>query len=524
MTRARPAPFAPSGHLPRKRGRTSRAAVLPCAAGKVPEGRRGPGQARLLALATMLALAACKAGPNYTTPTAITSPAFKEAALFRPAVPADATERGPWWQLFADPDLDRLATQVATANQDVITAEATYRQALGLVREQRAALFPTIGVSAGYTRTGSVGSGGRTTVVGGAVIGGGARSSDSFRAALNGSWTPDLFGGVRRGIEQARANADASAADLANMRLALQGELVVDYLQLRAYDAERVVVDDTITAYRRDLAITRNRYAAGVAGKSDVLQAETQLLNAQVTSVDLGRQRGILEHAIAVLTGAPPAALTLAPRREWTPRVPAPPPGLPSTLLERRPDIAAAERRVAAASAGVGVQVAAYFPAITLSASTDQNARTLGDLFASSANLFTLGATISQTLFDFGARRARVAQARAALDRSVAQYRSVALGAFREVEDQLLSVTVQARESALRTRAAAASTEAEQIALNQYKAGTIAFTDVIVTQTTALNARRAAIQTTAARQAAAAQLIQALGGGWSVARADPPVR
>ena len=498
-------------------------------------------------------LSACKVGPNYVRPAAIVSADFKEARLFRPAAPADARDRGQWWTLFRDPDLDALAAEVAANNQDVAASAATYAQALALVREQRAALFPIVGLNGGYSRSGSIGGGAVSTVGGTGATGTGGTGTggvgtggtgtgtigtggtgttlltsssraDRFSLGASASWTPDLFGGTRRGIEAARRDAEAAAADLANLRLALQGELVVDYLQLRSFDAERAVLDATTTAYARDLTITRNRYAVGVAGKTDVLQAETQLLNAEVQSADLERQRGVLEHAISVLTGRPPASVTIAPRAQWTPITPAPPPGVPSALLERRPDIAAAERRVASANARVGVARAAFFPDVTLSASSSQSAGGIGSLFSSAANVWSLGANIAYTLLDFGARRARVAQARAAYEQTVAQYRSTALTAFREVEDQLLGVRVLNQEYGLQQRSAAASSEAEQLRRNQYKAGQVSFTDVIVAETTALSARRAAIQAGYARQAAAAQLIQALGGGWSVGTADPPVR
>jgi len=491
-------------------------------------------------LLACLALSACKVGPTYVRPAPISSTAYKEAALFRPATPADAMDRGHWWTLFGDPDLDALAAQVARANQDVIASAATYREALGLVREQRAALFPTLGVSGGYTRSGTLGNGTVVTTTGTGGIGGtgtgstgtgtgtsissGSRSNDRFEFGANASWTPDIFGGTRRGVDAVRRSAEASAADLANLRLTLQGELVVDYLQLRSFDAERAVLDATIVAYKRDLEITDNRYKVGVAAKTDVLQAETQLLNAQVSSADLVRQRGVLEHAIAVLAGRAPGDLTIAPRAGWTPVTPAPPPGIPSGLLERRPDIAAAERRVAAQNERIGVAVAAYYPNITLSASGTQSAGGIGSLFGTAANVWSLGASIAQTLLDFGARRARVAQARAAYDQTVAQYRSVTLAAFREVEDQLLGVRLLGDEYRLQSRSAAASSEAEQLTRNQYKAGQVGFTNVIVAETTALSARRAAIQAGFNGQAAAARLIQALGGGWSTGVADPPVR
>lgn len=530
---------------------------------------------RVVVTAALL-VSACKVGPNYVRPAPLPAPPYKEAGLFRPATPADALDRGPWWTLFRDPELSRLAELVQTNNQNVIASAAVYREALGIVREQRSALFPTLGTSAGYTRSGSIGGGGTTTILntgggtgsgtgtgpggtgtggtGGTGTGGNGtggtgtggtgtggtgtggtgtggsigglnnggtgtsfstgRGNNNLTLGISGSWTPDLFGGTRRGIESARRSAEADAADLANMRLAMTGELVTNYLQLRSFDAERVVLDDTSKAYARDLQITKNRYVAGVAAKSDVLQAETQLLNAEVASADLVRQRGILEHAIAVLTGAAPSTLAIVARTAWTPVTPAPPPGIPSALLERRPDIAAAERRVAAANANVGVRIAAYYPNVTLTGSSDQSGGGLGSLFSAAGNVWSLGANIAYTLLDFGARRARVAEARAAYDQTVAQYRQTTLTAFEQVEDDLLGVRVLGEETVLQNEAAAASSEAEQIAINQYKAGTIAFTNVIVTQTTALTARRAAIQAAYAGQAASVALIQALGGGW----------
>lgn len=504
------------------------------------------------ALLALALLSACKAGPNYVRPAPLPTAGYKEAALFRPATPADALDRGPWWTLYRDPDLDRLAALVQTNNQNVLASAAVYREALGIVREQRAALFPTLDLSTGVTRSGSFGGGGGGTTIintspgtggtgaGGTGTGGtgtgtgggtttvgngtgfstGRSGGTNLSLGISGSWTPDLFGGTRRGIESARRSAEADAADLANMRLALTGELVTDYLQLRSFDAERSVLDATSQAYARDLQITKNRYVAGVAAKSDVLQAQTQLLNAEVASADLVRQRGILEHAVAVLTGAAPSTLAIAPRATWTPVTPAPPPGIPSALLERRPDVAAAERRVAAANATVGVRIAAYYPNITLTGSSNQNGGGLGSLFSAVGNVWSLGANLAYTLLDFGARRARVAQARAAYDQTVAQYRQTTLTAFQQVEDNLLGVRILDQETQLDNEAATASTEAEQIAFNQYKAGTIAFTNVIVTQTTALTARRAAIQAAYAGQAASVALIQALGGGWDGVAAE----
>lgn len=472
-----------------------------------------------LVLAALVALAACKAGPDYVRPAAPgqAAPAFKEAALFRPALPADALDRGPWWELFQDPELNALAAQVERANQDVLAAEANYRAATALVREVRSSLFPVITAATSYTRSGI---GASSNQAGGTALGG---SGDRFQLNAGASWTPDLFGRVRRSIESARASQGASAADLANLRLALQGQLVVNYLQLRSLDEEERVLRATVAANRRDVEITNNRYRAGVAAKVDLVQAQAQLLNAETQLADIPRQRGVLEHAIAVLTGRPPVELTIPVQPGWRPVNPAVPPGIPSALLERRPDVAAAERRVAAANAQIGIETAAFFPDLTLTGSVGQTANSIGNLFNSAANVWSLGAQLFQTVFDAGARRARVAQSRAQWEATVADYRSTVLFAFQDVEDQLLGVRTLSQQYDLSRQSAARATEAENLIRNQYKAGQVAYSDVIVAQTQALSARRTAVQSGAAAQVAAANLILALGGGWDAARADPPV-
>ncbi len=446
-------------------------------------------------------LAACSVAPPYQPP-ALATPmptAFKEAgALWQPAAPADAADRGDWWTLFGDEELNRLAAQVQVSNQNIAAAVAAYAQAQGLVREQRAGLLPGVSLSASETRAGGEGS---------------ARRGTTAQAALGATWAPDVWGRLGSTVDSARASAQASEADLAAARLSAVGSLVAAYFQLREADAEAALLSDTVQAYDRALRIARNRYDAGVAAQSDVLQARTQLANARADLATAQRNRAGYEHAIAVLAGQPPAAFSL-PAGTWVASVPAVPAALPSTLLERRPDIAAAERAVAAANAQIGVQRSAYFPSFSLTASLGRSGTGLGDLFSASGALWSLGLSAAQTIFDGGAIAARVDQARAARDARVANYRQTVLGAFQTVEDQLTAVrTLQAQEP-LRQEAVSAAQRTEEQMLNRYRAGQVGYTDVVTAQVAALSARRALLQLQVNRQLAVASLIQALGGGW----------
>lgn len=460
----------------------------------------------LLPLSLVLVLAACGSAPPYQAPSLDLPPAYKEAPPgWATAAPSDALERGPWWELFGDTQLNELATRAMNANQDIASSVAAYDQALALVREQRASLFPSVTLDAGATRSG----------------GGGARSSGAsgsrYQAGVGASWAPDFFGRVRGSVGNAEARAQASAADLASTRLAVAGELAADYFGLRETDAEAQLLKASIAAYQRSLQITQNRYDAGIAPHSDVLQQQTQLANAQADLEGLVRQRSQFEHAIAVLVGEAPGRFSLAPAAWNAQAVPTVPASIPSALLQRRPDIAAAERRVAAANAQIGVARAAYFPSIGLSASDAFSATRLGDLFSSGA--WSLGLSLAQTVFDAGATRARVDEARAAWAQSVAQYRGVVLSGLREVEDQLAAQQVLQRQLALRQEASRAADLTEQQVLNRYHAGQVGFSEVIQAQVSALSARRTVVQLTGDRQTAAVSLIQALGGGW---QSPPP--
>jgi NodT family efflux transporter outer membrane factor (OMF) lipoprotein len=472
------------------------------------------------------ALAGCAVGPNYVRPSAPLSPTFKEAAGWSPAAPADTLDRGDWWSLFGDPVLNGLEAKVQVNNQNIIAAEAAYREARAVVSEQRANLFPTVDLTGSGTKsgTGNKGSSGGGTVITGAggttiVAGGSGSSQTQYRAGIGATWEPDIWGAVRRSIESASATAQATAAQLAAARLSAQGELATDYFGLREADAEIAIDQATITAYQRALTIAQNRYNAGVTVRSDVYQAQTQLANAQADLAGLDQQRSNFEHAIAVLVGEAPGNFTLA-TAPWVGTVPAIPPVVPSTLLQRRPDIATAERKVQAANAQIGVQTAAFFPTVSLTGSYGYAASELGHLISSSNSLWSYGASIAETLFDGGARIARVKQAKATHDQTVAQYRETVLEALQDVENQLAATRVLTQQAALRVQASTAADAAERIVINQYQSGQISYTDVVTAETTAYTARRAVAQSAAQRQTTAVALIQSLGGGWK-AGIDP---
>ena len=459
----------------------------------------------LLLMTTAALLSACAVGPDYQRPDVATSGAYKEApaadAGWFPAAPADALDRGAWWQLFGDTELNALMPQVEVSNQNVAAAVAAYAQAQALVRVQRASLFPTIGADGSATR-----SGGGASLV----------TANRVQASVSASWAPDLWGALRRSVESAQAGAQASEADLAAARLSAQGLLASDYFGLRDADNELVLVRSSVEGYERALQITTNRYDAGIAPRTDVLQAQTTLANARADLASLTAQRAQLEHAIAVLIGKSPADFSLA-AANWSMTVPAVPLGVPSELLQRRPDIASTERAVAQANAQIGIQRSAYFPSLTLSGSIGNAGSRVADLFGASTSLWALGLSVAQTIFDAGATRARVEQAEAGRDAAVARYRQTVLAAFQAVEDQLSAARSLAEQAELRRAASEAAELTEQQLLNRYKAGQVSYTDVVTAQASALSARRTLSQLAANRQTSAIALIQALGGGWRVA-------
>jgi NodT family efflux transporter outer membrane factor (OMF) lipoprotein len=464
------------------------------------------------------ALCACEVGPNYHRPEAPTPQAYKEIAGWTAANPAaDATDRADWWTIFGDPVLNDLEQQVATSNQSLAAAEAAYRQARALVSEQRAALWPSFTANGQATASHSAG-GGSVVGAGGAVLGGGTRANivQDYNVQLGATWEPDIWGKVRRGIEGAKASAQGSAADLVNTRLSAQLELAADYISLRQLDQQKRFDDETVKAYADSLEITRNKYKAGTSALSDVDAAETQLHNAKAADIDLGQRRAQMEHAIAILTGRPPAAVTIV-ATDWTLKPVEIPPGVPSTLLQRRPDVAAAERQAASASAQIGVATAGYYPNITISASGGSEAQAIGQLFAPQTFFWNAGASAAETIFNGGLTHAQVQSARAGYDQAVANYRQAVLSAFGQVEDNLAAQRVLAEEQPELQGAVNSADQDLRIVLNEYRAGTVDYTSVVVAQAQDYSAHNAELALEASRLTTTVDLLVALGGGW---RAD----
>jgi NodT family efflux transporter outer membrane factor (OMF) lipoprotein len=466
--------------------------------------------ARLRWIAPALALgslAACEVGPDYVRPTAPTPAAYKEIDGWKPSEPRDAASGTAWWTIYGDPLLDDLERQIDISNQTLKASEAAFRQASALVQEARSAFFPTVAVDASATRSGA--GGGRSPT-------GRATITSQFTATGNLSWEIDVWGRIRRTVEASYASAEVSAADLAAARLSAQSALAADYLALRISDELKRLLDATVDADTKSLQITRNRYNQGTAARSDVAQAEAQVEGVEAQAINVGVQRAQLEHAIAVLIGKPPAELSIAP----TPLefgVPVVPPGVPSALLERRPDIAAAERSAASANAQIGVAIAAYYPAITLSASYGFVGSAIETLFRASNAVWSVGPQLAETVFDAGLRSAQVAAARAFYDQTIANYRQTVLAAFQQVEDELASLRILEQQAQVQDRAVKASEEAERLILNQYTAGTVAYTNVVTAQTVSLGNRETALSILQSRLAASVVLIEALGGGWTAA-------
>jgi NodT family efflux transporter outer membrane factor (OMF) lipoprotein len=475
-------------------------------------------------LAFLLPLAGCAVGPDYTRPDAAVPQAYRGTGEWKVAQPRDEEIRGKWWEAFGDPQLSALVEQVEISNQNVLLADAQFRRAQALIAASRAALFPTLDGNVSVIRSRSP-----TGVAGGTTTG---RINTNRTASLDAGWEVDLWGQFRRSVEASEAGAQASWADLAAARLSAQAELATSYFLLRTIDSQRQLLDDTVATFQKQLELTNNRYAAGVAAKVDVVQAQTQLRSTQADAMDLGVQRAQLEHAIAVLVGKPPAELSIAPAPLEV-AMPLVPPAIPSELLERRPDVAAAERRMAAANAQIGVAKAAYFPSLTISAtgggysSTDPS-----QWFTAPARFWAIGPAIAQSIFDAGLRRAQTEQAVAAYDATVAAYRQTVLAGFREVEDSLAALRILEEEAKVQEDAVRAARELVALTLNQYKAGTVSFLNVAIVQASQLNNERAAVGILGRRLVAAVSLVRALGGGWSASelpegellrtRSDPP--
>ncbi|MGJ0523053.1 efflux transporter outer membrane subunit [Burkholderia gladioli] len=468
-----------------------------------------------VAVATAVAVlaAGCAVGPDYHRPEVSVPASYKEAPEgWKVAQPDDRSDRGPWWGIYQDPQLDDLMSKLNTANQTVAQFAAAYRQARALVAEARAAYFPTVGVSAGGTRSGSPGG----TVQGFKT---GRTNSTSYNAGLDASWELDLWGKVSRSVSSQKAGEQAAAADLANARLSAQGTLAQTYFQLRETDAAQKLLDDTVASFQRSLTLTQNQYAQGVAARSDVIQAQTQLQSAQASAINNGIARAQYEHAIATLIGVPASSFSLAPM-PLTAEPPRTPAVVPSAILERRPDVAAAERRAAAANEQIGVAIAAFFPTLTLSASGGVQSSAWSQLFSLPSRVWTVGPQLAATLFDAGLRSAQTEAARATYDQNVAEYRAAVLSAFQDVEDNLASLRILEQEIVVQRQAVDSAQRALDIVTNQYKAGTVDYVSVLTAQTTAFNAEQQLVVLNGNRMVSSVNLVKALGGGWDVSQMD----
>jgi NodT family efflux transporter outer membrane factor (OMF) lipoprotein len=472
--------------------------------------------AALLIALLAVALGGCAVGPDYKRPGTPMPASYKEAPPgWKVAEPADHADRGPWWTIYDDARLNGLMDQLDRSNQTVAQFAAAYRQARALVGEARAAYFPTLGVTASATRSGQQLSSASGSSFGGST----SRIRNNFDVALDATWEPDLWGRVSRTVSAQRAGQEGAAADLANARLSAQAALAQTYFQLRELDSLQKLLDDTVIAYTAALKLTQNQYTQGVAARSDVIQAQTQLQSAQAAAIDNGVARAQNEHAIAVLVGEPASTFSIPP-------IPldAEPPQLPlevpSALLERRPDIASAERHAAAANEQIGVAISAYFPTLTLSAQGGFQNSLFSKLFTLPSRFWTVGPDLAATLFDAGLRRAQTEAARAAYDQQVAAYRQTVLAAFQNVEDNLASQRILAQEIVVQRQAVESARQALAIVTNEYKAGTVGYVTVLTAQTTAFTAEQRLVTVAGARMVSSVGLVKALGGGWDVGQMD----
>lgn len=471
---------------------------------------------RIIALIASAMLFGCTAGPNYERPSVAVPQTFKELKDWKEAEPRDHELAAAWWEVFGDSLLNTLEEQVDVSNQSLAQAEAQYRQARALVQGARANYYPVISTSASASRSRQSGNAGAL----------GTDATNQYRLSLDAGWEVDVWGRVRRQVEASTAGAQATAADLQAVRLSVQAEVAQNYFFVRISDKQKKLLDDTVIAYRKALELTKNRYAAGVAAKADVAQAQTQLKSTETQAIDIGIQRAQFEHAIALLIGKPPADFSL-PAAPVVPTAPLIPVGIPSDILERRPDVASAERRIAAANAQIGVAKAAWFPSLTLAASMGYQSTTVVDFFSAPNFFWALGpAALAYTLFDGGARDAQTEQAVALHEAAVAAYRQTVLASFQEVEDNLAALRILFEEAQVQEEAVNSARESVTLTTNQYKAGIVSYLNVITTQAIALTSERTATAIRGQQLSAAVLLIKALGGGWNAAEltaSDRPV-
>jgi NodT family efflux transporter outer membrane factor (OMF) lipoprotein len=477
-----------------------------------------------LCLAATLLLAGCTVGPKYQKPASATAPAFKESAVVPPpdlpgggwkqVAPNDSALRLNWWEIYQDPELNKLEEQVAVSNQTLKASYQQYMQARAAIQQYRSQYFPTLQVGPSAARDRQ--SQNRPLYVPGSKT----TYNDLF---LQGqvAWEPDLWGSVRKAVESQRATAQATAAELANVDLSLRSELATDYFELRGLDTQQRLLDNTVAQYEQFLALTKTRLAGGVSTESDVAQAQTQLDQTRAQAIDVGIARAQYEHAIATLTGTPASSFSLAaaPLDLQLPQVPV---GVPSQLLERRPDVAAAERRAVAANAQIGIAMAAYYPTINLTGSGGFESKAPTTLIQGPSALWSLGGSAVELLFDAGRRRAVTNKARATYEQNVADYRQTVLQAFQEVEDSLSGLRILSSESQAQQRAVASAQHSLDLSTNRYKGGVTTYLEVITAQATQLADQRTAADITTRQFAASVQLIKALGGGWDTTRLSTP--
>jgi NodT family efflux transporter outer membrane factor (OMF) lipoprotein len=469
----------------------------------------------LLSASAILALActACAVGPDYRRPVAPTAAAYRENKDWKPASPSEIPAGQPWWSIYDDPVLDRLERQVVVSNQTLQASEAAYRAAVAAVDIDRGALLPTIGLTGADTRSG----GGGTLVQNGVSLGGTGGHRTAFSAGATGSWTLDVWGRIRRTIESDKAKAQASAADVAAALLSAQITLAEDYFQLRAADEQRRLYKASIEAFQTSLTISQNRVKAGVTTLADVYSAETELESTQALDINVMLTRAKLEHAIAVLVGKNPEDLGVDDG-PLTATVPVVPTGLPSELLQRRPDISAAERLVASENALIGVAETAWFPSVTLTGAINYTSGVFEGLLGASNAVWSFGPQVAETVFNGGARLAQVRAARANFEQSVATYRETVLSAFQQVEDDLSSLRVLEQQQTLQETAVADARRSEALTLNQYKEGIADYATLLTVQTARLAAEISLLGIRSQRLVASVDLISSLGGGWNTSQ------
>jgi NodT family efflux transporter outer membrane factor (OMF) lipoprotein len=464
--------------------------------------------ASAVAFLSMLLLAGCTVGPNYRRPTAEVPATYKEVGDWKPAQPNDQNLGGNWWELFQDAQLNSLEQQVNVSNQNLKAAEAQYTQARALLRYSRADLFPTVtaGASATRVKTSSNRPPQSSTFNG--------ITYNDFQIPFELSYQVDVWGRVRRNVEAYRGEAQASAADLATVNLSVHAQLALYYFQARLLDAQEQLLNSTVTQYEQALELIKSRYAGGIASDVEVQQAETQLETTRAQAIDVGVARAQFEHAVAVLVGKPPAEFSLSPLPLTMPP-PSIPTGLPAELLERRPDIAAAERRMAAANAQIGVAKAAYYPNISLGAAGGFESSAITTLLSGPSILWSAGPSALLTVFDVGRRRAASDQAIAAYNQTVANYRQTVLTGFQQVEDNVAALRILEHEAQVQDKAVTAAQKYLELAITRYKGGVTSYLEVTTAQTATLSDEVTAVNILGHRMVAAVTLVQALGGGWN---------